>query len=170
MKKKLLLSILLFTTVFIISGCGKGTKEKDEETGKEKTTFTCIKNGIEKKDTDGKSYTMNVKEVAKVDEDGKLTYYSSKSTYLMGSKEDCEKSCEVAKKWNDEINDKNYSGTHRVTTCNCNDKEYFEERIYDDISNLDKFVRSDIQHLKDDNTFNLDEFISHYEKYGYNCN
>ena len=171
MKKKNLIIILFSLTLIVITGCGRGVKEKDEKTGKERNVFTCIKNGIEQTSSDKKeSYTMSQKEVAKVDNDGYLIYYSSKSTYTMKSKESCEKSCETAKKWNDEINAKNNPGSHRDTKCNCDKNEYSQERIYDDIPNLSKYVRSDINNLKDDNTFDIDEFIKHYEKYGYNCN
>ena len=43
MKKKVLLSLLVIVALFTITGCGKGVKEKDEKTGKDKTVYTCIK-------------------------------------------------------------------------------------------------------------------------------
>jgi hypothetical protein len=45
-----------------------------------------------------------------------------------------------------------------------------EEYIYDDIPNLDKYVRSDISELKGDNSFDLESWLNKYEKIGYNCN
>ena len=39
MKKKILLSLFIFIALFTITGCGKGVKEKDEKTGKDKTVY-----------------------------------------------------------------------------------------------------------------------------------
>ena len=47
MKKKILLSLFIFIALFTITGCGKGVKEKDEKTGKDKTVYTCIKKNID---------------------------------------------------------------------------------------------------------------------------
>lgn len=164
MKKKLVLSILVLLALFIVTGCSKGVKEKD------KTVYTCIKKGIEKSSSYAGSYTLDVTNTAKLDNDGKLTYYSTKYNYKMKSKEDCNSSCDAATKWNDEINEKKYSGSHRETTCKCDKNEYIEEYIYDDIPNLASIVRSDITELKSDNKFDLETWLNKYEKIGYNCN
>lgn len=169
MSRKLFLSLLVFVALFIITGCSKGVKTKDEKTGKSRTEYVCIKKGIEQTSSD-KTYILDVTNTAKVDDDGKLTYYSTLSHYTLKLKDECDSSCATATKWNDEINAKNYSGSHRVTTCKCDKNEYTEEYIYDDITNLDKFVRSDISELKDDNTFDLETWLNKYEKIGYNCN
>lgn len=130
MKKKILLGIMVIVLLLITNGCSKGVKEKDKQTGKEKTVYTCIKKGIERKsNSTDNTYTLDVTNTAKLDDDGKLTYYSTKSKYKMKSKEECNSSCEKATKWNNEINDKKYSGSHRKTTCNCNNNEYIEEYI-----------------------------------------
>ena len=171
MKKKILLGILVFVALFTITGCGKGVKEKDEKTGKDKTVYTCIKKNIDQKSSStGNTYKLDVTNVAKLDDTGKLIYYSTKNTYTMKTKEECTSSCENATKWNNEINDKKYSGSHRETKCNCDKNVYMQEFIYDDIPNLDKFVRSDISELKDDNSFDLESWLNKYEKIGYNCN
>ena len=165
MHKKKVLFLLVIVLLFTITGCGKGVKENNL------TVFTCVKKAIEKKSSStGSAYTLDVINTAKLDENKKLTYYSTKSTYTMKSKEECNSSCEKAAKWNNEINNKKYSGSHRETKCKCDKNEYVEEFIYDDIKNLDNFVRSDISELKDDNTFDLDSWLNKYEKMDYNCN
>lgn len=169
MKRKII--ILLLISLFIITGCGKGVKKTDEKTGKSKTEYTCIKKGIEKTSSvDGKKYTLDVTNIAHMDDDGKLIYYSTTNHYTLNSNDECNKSCETATKWNEEINAKNYTGSHRETNCKCDNNEYTEEYIYDDITNLDSFVRSDISELKSDNTFDLETWLNKYEKIGYNCN
>lgn len=171
MKNKIILSILIIIILITVTGCKKGVKTQDTKTGKNRTEYTCIKKGIEKNSsTTDSTYTLDVTNQARLDDDGKLTYYSTKSHYTLKSKDECNKSCDTATKWNDEINEKKYSGSHRVTTCKCDNNEYTEEYIYDDITSLDSFVRSDISELKDDNSFDLDSWINKYEKIGYNCN
>ena len=168
--KKYILSLMIILALVIVTGCGKGVKEKDEETGKDKTVYKCVKKGIERKNSvTGKPYTLDVTNTAKLDDD-KLVYYSTLNHYTLETKDECEDSCSAAKEWNDEINDKEYAGGHRVTTCKCDSKEYTEEFIYDDIPNLDSILRSDIKELKNNNTFELDKWLEKYEKIKYNCN
>ena len=172
MKKKIIVLLLLFISLFIITGCQKGVKTTDEKTGKSRTEYVCKKVGIERENTVGEKYkyTVDVTNTAKLDDDGNLIYYSTLSHYTIPTVDQCNDSCEVAKEWNDEINAKNYKGGHRVTTCNCDKKEYSQEQVYDDIANLDSILRSDISELKEDNSFDLDAWISRYEKVGYTCN
>lgn len=166
MKRKVFLSLFILLTICILTGCGKGAKTADG-----KTQFTCSKNGEAGTSSliEG-SYTHDSKFVAKVNDDGKLEYFSEKDHYTHDTKESCEKSCNDMKEWNDEINAKGYKGGHRVTTCNCDKNEWEQEKIYDDIPNLSSTLRSDIKQLKDDNTFNVDEWIQKKESNGYNCN
>ena len=169
MNRKVLF-LLIIVMLFVITGCGKGIKESDEKTGKDRSSFSCVKKGIERTSSStGSTYTLDVTNTAKVDDGGILTYYSTKYTYTMKSNDECNSSCEIATKWNKEINDKKYSGSHRETTCKCDKNEYTEEYIYDDISNLDGFVRSDTSELKSDNSFDLESWLNKYENIGYNC-
>ena len=171
MQKKLLLGICIVLTIFVITGCSKGVKEIDEKTGKERNVFTCSKKGIKKDEsTSGTSWTEDITFTAKVDNDGKLIYYSTLYHYMYNSKEDCDHWCDIKVDWNNEINDNHYSGGHRETTCACEKKELEEKYIYDDIANLASILRSDIRDLNDDNTFNLDAWIENREKYEYVCN
>lgn len=168
MKKKYI--ILLLVALLIITGCSKGVKEKDEKTGKEKTVYTCVKKGIEdSSSTSGTKWKEDITFTAKLDDDGKLNYYSSLFKYMYNSKEDCDYWCDIKVNWNDEINAKNYPGGHRETNCACDKNELTEKYVYDDIPNLANILRSDINQLKDDNTFDLDDWIQKKEKNGYNC-
>ena len=168
MKKKLLFS-LLFITVLFITGCGsEGVKTADG-----KTEYTCIKNGIDDS-IDSNGTKMNWKKdityTAKLDDDGKLTYYSFLTHYMYNSSDDCNYWCDVKTKWNDEINSKNYTGGHRETNCACDKKELDEKYVYDDIPNLASILRSDIRELKSDNTFGIDSWLERFKKANYNCN
>ena len=163
-KRKLFVLIMLIAVV-ALTGCSKGVKEADG-----KTTFTCVKKGIERTSTLTKAkYTEDVTNQAKLDDNGKLTYYKTEYKYTYDSKEACEEDCSATKDWNDEINKNNYAGGHRETTCSCDKKEYKQAYIYDDIPNLANILRSDLTHLNEDNTFKIDEWVEHYEKYKYNC-
>lgn len=165
MKKKVifgLIAIVILSTV----GCGKGVKTEDG-----KTQFTCVKKGVEQTSSvSGHTWLEDLTYTAKLDDDGKLTYYSSTYKYMYNSKEACDYWCDIKVDWNDEINKKNYPGGHRETNCNCEKNEILEKYIYDDIPNLANILRSDIRELKSDNTFDLDKWTSKYEKIGYNCN
>ena len=165
MKKKLLLCLFVLVALFTITGCGKGARGEDG-----KTTFTCVKKDIQRNDSlTNVSYTEDVKNIAKVDDDSKLVHYVTSYHYKYPTKESCLESCDAIKKWNDEINEKNYTGGHRETKCNCDNNEFTQEYIYDDIPNLASILRSDIKELKDDNTFDLENWINKYEKIKYNC-
>ena len=165
MKNKRNMILFMLILLITVTGCGKGVKEDDG-----KTKFTCVKRGIqEKNESSGTSWEEEITHTAKVDDNGKLTYYSSLFHYVYNSKESCEYWCDIKVEWNKEINDNNYSGGHRETKCNCDKNELNEEYIYDDIPNLASILRSDIKELKKDNTFDLETWISRYEKYSYNC-
>ena len=70
--KKFLISLFVIVVLLTITGCNKGVKEKDEKTGQERTTFICVKSGIDKQATNGVYYTLGAKQVAKMDDEGKL--------------------------------------------------------------------------------------------------
>lgn len=162
------LSIYLLCTILLImlTGCGKGVKEEDD-----KTSFVCVKRGIkDTSSTSGTSWEEDITNTAKLDDNKKLTYYSTLYHYVYNSKEDCEYWCDIKVKWNDEINKNGYPGGHRETKCSCDKKELDEKYVYDDIPNLASILRSDIRELKSDNSFDLDAWLSKYEKINYNCN
>ena len=165
MKKKVLLCMLVLLAIFITTWCGKGVKEEDG-----KTKFVCVKKGIkDSSSTSGTNWKEDITLTAKLDDNGKLAYYSSLYHYMYNSKEDCNHWCDIKVKWNDEINKKGYPGGHRVTTRKCDKNELDEEYVYDDIPNLASILRSDIRELKSDNTFDLDTWLQKKEKNNYNC-
>ncbi len=168
MRRKILLSLFI---VCILAGCGKSTSNKEntsENTKKNKNEYVCTKKGIEDS-SGGKSWKKDITHTAKLDDDGKLTYYSTKDENTYESKADCEYWCDIKVKWNDEINAKNYTGGHRETTCKCENNILIEEYVYDDIANLAPILRSDIRQLKSDNTFDLDTWLDKRKNNGYNC-
>ena len=165
MKKKVLLGLFVILTLCIITGCGTGVKTEDG-----KTQFTCTKKDKEETTLSGEKYKNDYKYTAKIDDDGKLTYYEEEVVHKYTTKELCEEEYGIFKDWNDDLNKAGYPGAHKVTTNNCNDNEVKEQKIYDDIKNLHSIHRSDIKQLKDDNIFNVDEWIQKKESNGYNCN
>ena len=161
MKKVLFVIIVLL----VLTGCSKGVKGEDG-----KTKFSCKKVGIEdSSSTSGTSWEEDITATAKLDDDGKLVYYSTLYHYVYDSEEACNYWCDIKVDWNNDINKNNYSGGHRETKCTCDKKELDEEYIYDDIPNLASILRSDIKELKKDNTFDLDSWLSRHEKNNYNC-
>lgn len=163
--KKILIYLLCVTLLVMLTGCSKGVRGEDG-----KTSYTCIKKGIhDSNSTTNSSWDEDITYTAKLDDNGKLTYYSSLFHYVYDSKESCDQWCDIKVKWNDEINEKKYPGGHRETKCSCDKKELDEKYVYDDIPNLANILRSDISNLKKDNTFELDKWIENREKYGYNC-
>ena len=166
--KKLLLGTLCLVTVLGLTGCDQ-TKE-NKKTKKDKNTHICIKKNIKQKNSVSKeNYTEDIELTAKLDKNKKLLRYTMNYTYTYETKKACEDSCDIKTKWNDEINDKNYSGTKRTTTCTCKDKKVQEIYEYD-IPNLDKYLRVDIPQLKKDDTFDLNTWLKTRKKYKYDCN
>ena len=165
--KKLLLIPLCLGLILGLTGCDKAKETK--KTKKDKNTHICIKKNIKQHNSvSNYDYTEDIKLTAKMDKNKKLLHYTMDYTYAYKTKENCEDSCDIKTKWNDEINDKNYSGMHRTTTCTCKDKRLQEIYEYD-ISNLNKYLRVDIPQLKDDDTFDLDKWIENKKKYKYDC-
>ena len=160
--KKILFVVMI---LLVITACGKGVKGEDG-----KTKFACVKRGIKQtSDTSGTNWEEDITYTAKVDDNGKLAYYSTQYHYVYNSQEDCNYWCDIKVKWNDEINANGYAGGHRETKCSCDKKELNETYVYDDIPNLASILRSDIRELKKDNTFDLDTWLEKREKNGYNC-
>ena len=165
MQKKILLGILILVALFTITGCGKGTKTEDG-----KTQFTCIKKDEELKTLTGEKYKNDSKYTAKVDDDRKLIYYEEEIVHKYNSKDVCEEEYDYFKDRNDDLNEAGYPGAHKETTNNCSNNEVKEQKIYDDIKNLHSIHRSDIKQLKEDNSFDVDTWISKKEANGYSCN
>ena len=160
MKKKDIIVILL--VMFVLSGCGKKAKDNNKH--------ICEKKGIERTESVSEiSYIEDVTNSAIVNDEGKLTYYSTLYHYTYNSKEDCFYWCDIKTKWNNDINSQFMNGGRRETKCTCDNHDLTEEYLYTDILHLDKTLRSDINELNDDNTFRLDEWTQKYEKIGYNC-
>lgn len=134
-----------------------------------KTEYTCKKNNIAQTDINGNKYKVDNKYYAKLDEENKLVKYSYTATEHYEDKAVCNSSCEIITDWNNEIMEKNYSGFVRSTKCDCKKGDITQVTEYD-IKTLDKYMRVDIRELKEDNTFELDTWISKFKKVGYNCN
>ena len=163
MKKKIILGLLVIVGLFTITGCSKGTKTDDN-----KTLFNCVKNNISDGDSD--STTRDIKRSAKVDDDGKLLYYTNDFIYYYDSEDKCNEWCDIKTKWYKDMEEKNYSGLKNTVNCSCSKEKSLEAKSEYDITNLDSFLRDDIPNMKDDNTFELEEWINKYKKGNYNCN
>ena len=162
--KRIVLLILVVISLFVITGCSKGPKTADN-----KTEYICKKNNIAQTDMYGNKYTVDNKYYAKLDESDKLVKYSYSATQHYEDKAVCNSSCEIITDWNNEIIEKNYTGFVRSTKCDCSNGDITQVTEYA-IATLDKYLRVDISELNEDNTFNLDKWISKFEKVGYNCN
>lgn len=175
MKKKTILGLVIIMSLFLITGCEGASKQTTEKAvkkdSKSKGEYVCIKKGIEETSSSSQtSWKEDITFTAKIDNDKKLTYYSSKYDYKYNSKKDCDYWCDIKVKWNDEFNEKNYKGGHRVTKCSCDKNELTEEYIYDDIPNLASILRSDIRQLNGDNSFDLKKWLEIRKKVNYKCN
>ena len=169
MNKKLLMLVMLLCLGLLITGCGKGKKEKDEKTGVEKTVYECVKNDVsDSSSSTNIKWKEDITYTAKLTEDGKLDHYTMKFVYKYENNDNCNYYCDVKTKWNNDINAKNYSGLKRETNCRCDSLEVTENYEYD-ISNLEKTMRIDIKELKEDDSFDLDAWIEKYEKAKFNC-
>ena len=170
MNKKIIISLLVVVALFMVAGCEKREGSEKKTTKEDKNEHTCIKTGIKKTDSvSNYTYEEDITRTAKLDDSGKLKYYYVLEEFKYENKDACEDSCDVTKSWNDEINDKNYTGGHRVTTCDCDKNTYTVEYIYDDIENLDPILRSDITELEKDNTFKLNDWLNKFKKIEYKC-
>ena len=169
MKKKLLLSLIILIA-FLSTGCTEDEKKGFVNKIRVGATYYCNKEGIDKETTTGIKYTLGLKEVAAVNDYGKLTYYSSKATYTFNSEEECETSCNTAKRLNDDYNSKNDLGLRKITNCACDKQEFSEEFVYEDISKIDESIRNNIPYLNDeDNTFYIDNYLYERRENGYIC-
>ena len=165
MRKRLLFSLLLITVLVLASGCKRGVIEG-------KTEYTCERKNINDSavvSTIKMTWKKDITYKISMDDEGKLTYYSFLTHYMYNSTDDCNYWCDLDKKWNDEVNEKNYQGGHRETTCYCDKKELDEEYIYDDIPNLDNVLRYDIKELRSDNTFDISAWVDKYENERFDC-
>ena len=160
MKKKITLVITIIILLSTIIGCIP-KKEKNE--------YSCTKNNINQTNSVNKiEYVANMTYTVKLNNKKKLIKYRIVKEYIYNKKEDCNIVCEVFKKWDKDITKHNYSGLTKKTECTCNKKTGKGLQEYD-ISKLETSFRSDISHLDDDDTFNLEEWLSQYKNSGFTC-
>lgn len=170
MNKNIIISLLVVVALFMFTGCEKKESSEKKDSKENKNEHTCVKTNIKKTDSlSGYTYVEDITRTAKLDDDGKLTYYYVLEKFKYENKEACEDSCDATKSWNDEINAKNYTGGRRITTCKCDSNIYTVEYVYDDIENLDPILRSDISELEKDNTFKLNDWLNKFKKISFKC-
>lgn len=166
--KKIILSLFVIIALLSLTGCGKEVN-KTKSIKKNKNEYVCVKKNVDQENSvNHVKYKATYEHSVEI-KNKKAKRYRIKTTYVFNTKEECEDSCEVTTDWNNEINEKNYSGFVRKTECSCDRKTYNDITEYN-IEKLDKYLRSDIRSLNDDNSFELDSWLEKHKNSDYKCN
>ena len=170
MKKKLLLSLLVFTSLFIITGCG----DKEEKTDKKEDSTVSVKTKLS---CSMEQYLFHsrkrVEHIISLDKDNKLVGYEYTEKYYEFDDDNefntiCEDAPEEAVN-----NTKIFKSLTETANCNRDSREVNISDVYD-ISKLEskKTLPSDYleDNLDDKYILNVDNYKNTMTSKGYTCN